>query len=373
MKVVKALAVCIILVFVLSVSCSGLENDEDISALVSLSGAEGLYDSLDNDVKEALNELGINGVDFSSLFEVSPKKIFNIIEKAWKGSLEAPMKSLAKMLCVIILVSVGGSFIPDDEKFKPVMTVLSVLLLISAVISPLYQAMESAVSSVGICCVFIKSLIPVLTGVISASGNPALAVSFRSVAFAAAQVISFVTEKYIVPVVGAVVALDITGALMPSFKLSGITDLIKKTVISIMSFSASIYVAFLGIKGALSNAVDTVANKGIRLIISSAVPVIGGAISEAYSGIVGSLILVRSTVGIFGIAVVAVITVPAMIQLLFWVFALKIGAATGEVFGQDGTTGFLKALSSAATLLNVVLLFNAVLFIISMALILSVR
>ena len=373
MKAVKIAAVCVLFLFALSLNVFAAVEADELSALASSSGADELYDSLGEDVKEILGELGINGVDFSSLFDVSFAKVFNVIKNAWTGSLEAPAKSLVKLLGIIILLSVGESFVPDDEKFKPVMSILGTLFCISVVIVPLYQAMESAVSSIGVCSGFMKALIPVLTGVVSASGNPALALSFQSVAFGLAQVISVACEKYVVPVVGAVIALDITGALMPSFKLGGITDLIKKTVTGALSFGASLYVSFLGIKGALANAADTVANKGIKLIISSAVPVVGGAISEAYSGILGSLVLVRSTVGIFGIAVIAVITVPSMIQLLFWIFALKVGAATGEVFMLDGTAKLLKALSSAVTLINVVLLFNSVLFIISTALILAMR
>ncbi|MBQ8229045.1 MAG: hypothetical protein IJZ88_08555 [Clostridia bacterium] len=372
MKAVKSLLACFLMLIIFAVPVLAEEND-DFTSLINSSGADELYESLDDEIKDALGELGINGVDFTSLFDVSLEKVFNVIKNAASGSLESPVKSLTKLLSVIILLAIGESFIPDDEKIKPVMGILGSLFCISVVIVPLYQAMESAVSSVSLCSSFMKLLIPVLTGVISASGNPSLAISFQSVAFYAAQVISLVSEKYIVPLVGAVIALDIAGSLMPSFKLGGITELIKKTVVSVLSFAASLYVSFLGIKGALANAADTVANKGIKLIISSAVPVVGGAVSEAYSGILGSLVLVKSTVGIFGIAVIAVITAPAMIQLLFWIFALKIGVAAGEVFMQDGTVKILKAFASAATLLNVVLLFNAVLFIISMALILAIR
>lgn len=373
MKAVKAVFFSVLAMAVFSIPVFGFSETEDFESAVEFSGAENLYDDLDDEIKEALGDLGINGVDFSSLFEVSPGKIFNIIKNAAAGSLEPPMKSLMKLMVVIIILSIGESFVPDDEKLKSLMNITGALLCTSSVVVPLYQAMESAVSSVGVCGVFMKSLIPVLTGVVSASGNPTLALSFQSIAFTVAQVISVVCEKYIVPIVGAVIALDLTGALIPSLKLSGITDLVKKTVISTMSFAASLYVSFLGIKGVLANAADTVANKGVKLIISSAVPVVGGAISEAYSGILGSLVLVRSTVGIFGIVVTAVITAPAMIQLLFWIFTLKVGAAVGELFLQNEVAKLLKALSSAVVLLNVVLLFNAVLFIISMALILALR
>lgn len=373
MRKVKIFAICVLIILSFSVNAYAAGESEYYNGQVESSGAEDILSGLDSETKERLGELGIEDVNFSSLFDVSFSKIFSFVKKAAEGKLESPLKSLMKLLSVIILIAVCESFMPDDDKMKNVINMAAVLFSVTVIISPLYDAMESAVSSVGVCADFMKSLIPVLVGIVSASGNPSLAVSFQSCAFAAAEVISALGKNYVVPIVGAVTALDLTGSLMPSMKLSGITELVKKTVIQTLSFTATLYVSFLGIKGALANAADTVASKGIKLVISSAVPIVGGAVSEAYSGIIGSLVLVRSTVGIFGIIVIAVITVPSMLQLLFWIFALKLGAAAGEVFSLGGVSSLLKALSCAITLLNVVILFGAVLFIISLALLLSLK
>lgn len=373
MRKVKIFAVCVLIILSFSVNAYAAGESEYYNGQVESSGAEDILSGLDSETKERLGELGIEDVNFSSLFDVSFSKIFSFVKKAAEGKLESPLKSLMKLLSVIILIAVCESFMPDDDKMKNVINMAAVLFSVTVIISPLYDAMESAVSSVGVCADFMKSLIPVLVGIVSASGNPSLAVSFQSCAFAAAEVISALGKNYVVPIVGAVTALDLTGSLMPSMKLSGITELVKKTVIQTLSFTATLYVSFLGIKGVLANAADTVASKGIKLVISSAVPIVGGAVSEAYSGIIGSLVLVRSTVGIFGIIVIAVITVPSMLQLLFWIFALKLGAAAGEVFSLGGVSSLLKALSCAITLLNVVILFGAVLFIISLALLLSLK
>lgn len=373
MRKVKIFAVCVLIILSFSVNAYAAGESEYYNGQVESSGAEDILSGLDSETKERLGELGIEDVNFSSLFDVSFSKIFSFVKKAAEGKLESPLKSLMKLLSVIILIAVCESFMPDDDKMKNVINMAAVLFSVTVIISPLYDAMESAVSSVGVCADFMKSLIPVLVGIVSASGNPSLAVSFQSCAFAAAEVISALGKNYVVPIVGAVTALDLTGSLMPSMKLSGITELVKKTVIQTLSFTATLYVSFLGIKGALANAADTVASKGIKLVISSAVPIVGGAVSEAYSGIIGSLVLVKSTVGIFGIIVIAVITVPSMLQLLFWIFAMKLGAAAGEVFSLGGVSSLLKALSCAITLLNVVILFGAVLFIISLALLLSLK
>ena len=231
MRKVKIFAVCVLIILSFSVNAYAAGESEYYNGQVESSGAEDILSRLDSETKERLGELGIEDVNFSSLFDVSFSKIFSFVKKAAEGKLESPLKSLMKLLSVIILIAVCESFMPDDDKMKNVINMAAVLFSVTVIISPLYDAMESAVSSVGVCADFMKSLIPVLVGIVSASGNPSLAVSFQSCAFAAAEVISALGKNYVVPIVGAVTALDLTGSLMPSMKLSGITELVKKTVI----------------------------------------------------------------------------------------------------------------------------------------------
>lgn len=350
--------------FIFTVSAGAASYAEDIKKI---------YDSLDSQTQEFLRDIGADSADFDSMFSVTPQKVWSLTKKLITGSIEAPTKSAVRLIAVVIIIAIFECFAPDDIRIKNTVGIVGALMCVISVISPLSTSIASAISSVAVSEKLMLALIPVLAAVITATGNPTLAMSFQSIAFTGAQIISGMSNGYIVPIVGAVMALDITGSVMPSFKLGGITSLIKKTVTAVLTFVSTLFVAFLGIKGALANAADTVASKGIKLVISSAVPVVGGALSEAYSGIIGSLVLVKSTVGIFGIAAVALINLPSCIQLLFWIFALKLSAAIGELFNQQGIAELLKALASSITLLNVVLLFNAVLFIISTALILVIK
>lgn len=370
-KLIRIIAICI---FVLVLTCPlAYAAQDNTSQLIQSSGADKLYSILSEDTKELLESLSIDEVNFDDIFNTSPQKVWELFKKLITGGIESPMKSLVRLLSVIILLAICESFAPDNSHMKIIMGMAGTLFCTISVISPLTTAISSAVASIAVSETFMLTLIPILAAVIATAGNPTLAISFQSIAFTAAQVISGASKNYIVPIVGAVLAMDITGAIMPSFKLSGITGIIKKTITVVLSFVATIFVSFLGIKGALANAADTVASKGIKLVISSAVPVVGGALSEAYSGIIGSLVLVKSTIGIFGIASIALIALPSCIQLLFWIFALRLGATAGELFNQQPISDLLRAIASAITLLNVVLLFNSVLFIISTALILVIK
>lgn len=329
--------------------------------------------AIPDETAELLELLDIDTLNFDAIFNVKAEDCVTVAKKLLTGGLESPFKSLVRLIVIITLIAIFESFLPDDAGFRLTVEVVASLLCTLSVIEPLSMAITSAVASISVSETFMLTLIPLLTAIVSLSGNPALALSFQSIAFAAAQIISGIAESVIVPIVGAVLALDITASVMPTFSLSGLTDFIKKTITSVLSIGASVFMSFLGIKGVLANAADTVAGKGIKMIISSAVPVVGGALSEAYSGIMGSIVIVRSTVGIIGICIIALINLPSLIQLLFWIFALRFAAASADLFEQKAISAFLRALASSLTLLNVVLLFVAVLFILSTALLISLR
>lgn len=364
----------IIFLSIFYLSCSlNVFAVEESNRLYEAIGAEEIFDSLPEDTRELLSLLEIDSLDFDSIFNVELSDCVELAKRLLTGGIESPLSSLVRLIVIIIIIAVFESFLPEEKNYRTIVESIASLLCILSVLEPLSVAVTSAVSSVNIAEAFMLTLIPVITIIVSLSGNPTLAVSFQSVAFAGAQIIAALADSFFVPVVGAVLALDITASVMPAFSLSGLTDFIKKTVTAVLSVCASVFMSFLGIKGALANAADTVAGKGIKMIISSAVPVVGGALSEAYSGIMGSIVIARSTVGILGICCIALVTLPSLIQVLFWIFALRLAASSAELFEQKSIAAFLKSLSSSLTLLNVVLLFVAVLFILSTALLIGIK
>lgn len=334
---------------------------------------EKLYESVPEQVKELLQKLGIDKIDFDSVFNVGADDIIKLLGNLLTGTIESPLKATVRLIAIIILIAVCKSFMPDEAKINSVINLVGVLFCVISIINPISTVIKFAVASVTVSEKFMLVLLPVLTAVVSASGNPTLALSFQSIAFAAAQMISAVATKAIVPIIGVILALDISSSLMPKFSLTGITEIIKKSVTFILSFSATLFVSFLGLKAGLANTADTLATKGIKLVISSAVPIVGGALSEAYSGVLGNIMLAKSTIGVFGLCSIALIVLPSCIQLVFWIFSLKLSAGIAEMFELKGIVSLLKSVSSSLVLLNVVIVFVAVLFIISISLILILK
>ena len=129
----------------------------------------------------------------------------------------------------------------------------------------------------------------------------------------------------------------------------------------------------LSMKGMLAAAADNVAVRGVRFLIGNIVPVVGGAVSDAYLSIVGTLNLVKSTVGVFAVAAVAVINLPVITQCVLWVFSLNLLSAFSDVFSQGQLSRLFSSASSALTLLTVSVLFEMLVFLLSLGLVLVIK
>ena len=116
-----------------------------------------------------------------------------------------------------------------------------------------------------LCSGFEKALIPVLAGILTASGNPTSALSYQGAAFAAAQTVEAFSESFALPLVYASGVLGATGAFLPTLRLSAVSEMIRKISTTVFGSAATLFSGFLALKNIISGSADSLAAKGIRL------------------------------------------------------------------------------------------------------------
>lgn len=376
----RKMLLSLIIVLLISAACSIPANAQEEAAgagyyeeQMEASGASSLFNGLPEETQDYLESIGLESVDFYSVFNASPRTVINLILNIFSDGMSAPFKAAIKIIGLIMLLAVAECFLPESEQNKKAVMFAGGAMIALSIAAPLSQVFGGAVSAINISSNFMVALIPVFAGVITASGNPTLALSFNSMTFTAAQGISGLANNFIVPFTGIFMATGIVGSVAPEFNLNSIAGFIKKIIFGIMSFAATLFAGMLSVKGIMANAADTLAAKGIKLAVSSFIPVVGGALSDAYSSILGSLQLVKSTIGVFGIAAVALINLPVIIQLLIWIVCLKLAGAAAEIIGQKNIVSLLDAVCGAIVLLNAIIIFSAALLIISIGITLSIK
>ena len=360
MRCLKVIAALLMLLALNTAVCFALEEEttDNYSSFYESSGADSLDDSLPDDVKDTIDSAGIDISNWQSMLSPSPKKIISMFADIARGSFKKPIKDMVIIAGVVIFVGLIKGTAAAENFSEPLNIVIGCAVAITVFAST---------------SDFMLALIPVLAGIITAAGNPTLALTYGSFAMAAAQAAAQTAGNIIMPLCGAFSAFGVSASLSPELKLTKLADMIKKLTIGVLSFVAAAFSAVLGLKSLLAGSADTLASKGIKLALSSAVPIVGGALSDAYSSIIGSVSLLKSTVGVFGVIAVVMIDLPVVLQLTARIILLKLLGVLSSSMGDDTTGEVLDTLSSALTVINAAVIFTAALFIISTGIVISVK
>lgn len=369
----KKLVLFIVLITVFFVPSYAANVDEYYEEQLEASGAKELSDYLSDQTSEYLKKLGCEDVEFEKLFDISGGAVLKLLIEIFREGIKLPFKGFLTAAGTVILISVCSSFFPDDEKSRTVLNIVSGCIMVTGVFLPASDAVKAAVSATEACCTFEKALIPVLAGVVTVSGNPALSLTYKGAAFAAAEFITAFGHNFAFPLAGIAGALGMTGAMMPTLRLSAISDAIRKIFTILLASAASLFTGFLALKGTLSSSADGLVNKGVKLAANTFVPVIGGAIGEAYSSVVGSLGLLKNTVVFYAVIAFFLICIPVIINLAVWVISIRAASMLGDLLDCRVCAEILRNISFVFSMINTLLLLCMLVFIISTGLVAVIK
>ncbi len=361
----------LILIFLFSVNACASNTDEYYEDSLDASGAKELADYLSDETEDYLERLGCDDLDFEKILSVSPESVFLLLLDVVKGGYKKPLKCALSATGVVLLASVSSAFFSDDEKTKSVLNIIFGSALALCIFMPAAGSIKAAVSAMQACADFEKALIPVLAGILTAGGNPSLALSFKGAAFAAAEFVQAFSNNFALSLTAISGALSVSGAMLPTLRLNAISDVIRKTLTTCLACISGLFTGFLSLKSILASSADGMIVKGVKMA-ASFVPVVGGALGEAYTSIAASISLLKSTVGIYAIIALAVTCIPVAIDILMWVLAMRVSCTVSELTDCRVCTDILKSTSFVFSMIGAILLLCFAVFAVSSGIVISI-
>lgn len=360
-------AVLLIAFFSLSVNVCAFE--ENIDSYKDEFDFESVTNAIDGETAELLQEMGIDEISVEKVFSIGFSKVFEVLFDITKRALTVPVKFLITAIGVLILTALFSSLLNSPQTISVIGN--SVLALCLAV--PVAKAVTTAFSVLESLNVFTSAFAGVFSMLVSSSGKVALGTSYASFAVLSDTLFSAILSGIGQPAVNAMCSLGFLSCFDVyrfSEKISGI---VKKIYITFLGFIGTFFSGIVTLKGVMGAGVDSLTSRGIRFVVGRTVPVVGGAMSDTYSALVSSLSLIKSTVGIFGIVTVVLTVMPSLMELIGWVFVLSVVISVSELLGSGECVGMLNIFKDALTLLGATTVFSAVIFIVSVGVVIFVK
>ena len=126
--------------------------------------------------------------------------------------------------------------------------------------------------------------------------------------------------------------------------LEGASKLISKFTGLATALVMTGFTAWLGISGAVTGAADAVTAKAAKTAISTALPVVGGMISDAASTVVAGAGLLRNAAGAFGLVAAACVCLAPFLSAALRYLFYKAAAALCAAFADKRIAGLVSEL-----------------------------
>ena len=340
---------------------------EQFEEQLEASGADELIENAPEQVKESLYDLGLDTISFQKILSLSPKEFIPYFIDQVQAVIARPVKLLAIVVGIIVLCALMNALKQSmaKDKLKEVFQVVSILCICAAVITPVIDCISKTGKTIFDCSNFLISFVPVLSGLMTAGGQIVTATSYQVFLFWAAELVSVIVSRTLVPFLGIYLAIAITSSMNAEFRLDKIADSLKSFICWSLGGLLTVFVGILSIQGIVASSADTVSLKATKFLISSVVPVVGGALSDALGSVQSCVKLLKTSVGAYGIIIAVMTFLPLLIESISWLLVTKISQVVAEFLGAGGVTPVLKATSSVLSIILAIILCFMMLIIIT--------
>ena len=360
---------------VISKQGGGLNFEDIYEEQFKSSGANKLKKNLPEEVQKDLDSIGVENVDWKNLSEINPQKIYNFIINKFKNKLPTIIKSILTLLSMVIICSIFLSvkLSTDKKKIERILNFVCLLSICVVIIRPIVSIIVKTASMMTILSKFIVSYIPIMAGVMYATGQSLLGSSYSTIMVIFSEFIMQMSSKVLIPTLNIFLALSVASSMPAECSFSGICTFFSKAVKWIIGVSTTLFVGILTIQSVITSAADGVGTKAIKFILSGSVPVVGKALGDALLIVNGSIKLLKSGIGAFFLLAIGVIFIPIILDCLTWKMVTGITLNISEAFGINSASKVIKNTAEVLSLLLIVVLCCMVVLIVSTSLIILIN
>ena len=254
-------------------------------------------------------------------------------------------------LSLIAATLLGSLMQGSSDQIKTTANVITAAVISMSVLSGAGSLIRLAADTIAEMVQYGKLLFPVLTTAMAAQGLFGTSAALFAATVAVNTLVSGFISGVLISVVYVFLTISVAAAATGEEIIKKFRDLLKTIVSWCMKTILGVFTAYMGITGVVSGTADAALLKATKITISTAVPLVGGILSEASEAVLISMSLSNNAAGIYGIFAILAIFLEPFLLIGCHYLMLKITAAVCSLFGTKNTVELIGDLSTGMGML----------------------
>ncbi len=364
----------VLTVLVMPVSCSAYDDTyPDGGQILNDLGGNSLKEGLPDDAADFMDEHELSPENIGKEINITPDKILRYIGDMFVSELKKLPSLAARLTAAVIVCSMSSSVTEgaaEKTTSKLFGTITAAVCMIISV-PEVTDCMDHAFSTLEEGGNFMMCYAPVYAAVSAAGGGIVSSSAYSIAVICSAEISVQLVKSVFYPLISIMLALGVAEGISGEFRMSGFTSLIKKVVSFGTILVMTVFTALISLQSFAGTSADTVTAKAVKLAASNLIPIVGGAVSDAYGTVKASFGVLRSGVGIFGIIAVCVIIIPPLLRIAAYRLIFMIAGAAASAVDCGAMKAFLSCADDVLSMIFSLLMSFSVMFIVSTAVVLS--
>lgn len=298
--------------------------------------------------------------------KIDSKNLVNKIINIFIGKIKENAKIIFSIIAVSILCSIlkniQSSFGGNVSEIAFYVCYLFIIILIIASYTDIVSLCKDTITKLND---FMNMLIPLVLGLLVANGSIVSVSILQPILLVMTSTINVIVANVILPIIFISTMMNLIGNISEDIKVSKIPKLLQKTCLWCLEFILIIFIGILSIEGTLGANVDGVTAKAAKSIVSTVIPVVGKALSDATDSILGATLITRNAVGIIGMIAIISIVLNPLISALIMMITYNVASALIEPIVDSRISKCMSGMGDSIKIVFALMATVCMLFIIS--------
>lgn len=287
-----------------------LEPEEVMLRQAQALETDELSDALPREAAELLRQAELTD---SPDWEEGLAALWSAVRDRFGQIVTAPLRGVTAVVLCALLCGVVTAAVP--ERYAKACTLAGVLAVGTLSAARMGDFLGLGGNTVQQIHDFSTALLPCLAGASAAAGTITAAAAKYAAAMLFMNVLLTVQKSVILPVIYAYTAAGLSGAALGTDGLSGAANLLKWVAVTLMRGIVICFVIYLTVTGVITGSADAARLKLTKTAVSTALPVVGGILSDASETVLAGAQLLKNAVGVFGLLSAAAICALPFLRL----------------------------------------------------------
>ncbi len=285
--------------------------------------------------------------DLDALLTMTPGDYLELAVEGIAQQMREPLIAFATIIAVLLLSSIARGVTPQgglpsggvSTTLDSIINAVFFLILLAPVLSMQGVLTDAITLSKD----FLDSFLMVFISLLATSGQVGTAAVAAGFFSAAVFIISELLVEVVIPIAGIYLSLKSCSLCVSSVEFGGIAEVIRKAARYIMMGVATLFTALMGMQSLIASTADNVALRTGKFIVGNGVPIIGSAIQEAITTVIGGISAVKTTAGVSAIVAVILIFAPLVVRCVAYLFLLTLASVSAEISGSQKVMELMRA------------------------------